>query len=143
MVKKAGYMLKSPKSAVEISFGVVPNGPKAVKIATKTETLGAIYIREYPPVTDNEIVPEKSAMQEWLAGFESTVRLENMKTGTWFAFYEAGIVPVSRIPSGEMHNTFAEKKTTPSLVDKARHRTFQFAQESNYNFGLWVWVLVQ
>jgi hypothetical protein len=143
IVQKAGYKLKSPKSAVEITFDVKPDGPKAVKVTTKAVALRAIYIREYAQVSDNEIVPEKSAIQEWLVGFESTVRLENMRTGSWYAFREAYIVPVSRKPSGEAPNTNAEKKATPTLVDKARRRTFQFAQESNYNFGPWVWVLVQ
>ena len=143
IVTKAGYLLKSPKSAVEITFYVRPDGPKAVKITTKAVAKQAIYIREYGQAGDNNVVPDKASLQEWLVGFESTVRMENMRTGSWYAFREAYIVPVSRKPSGDTPNTNVEKKVTPTLVDKARRRTFQFAQESQYNFGPWVWVLVQ
>jgi hypothetical protein len=143
VVENSGYLLKAMKSPVSIAFNVTPDGPNAVKIVTKAVAKNAIYIREFGRASAKDVVPERSEIQEWLIGPESTARAENMISGAWYAFREATIVPIGRKPLSESPNTLSEKKASPTLVDKARRRTFLIGKESNYNFGGWVWVLVQ
>ena len=143
IVENAGYLLKSPKSAVELTFKVEPDGPGAVKIKTKAVDTGAVYIREFGKTSGKDVVPEKTDIEEWLISTDNAIRTENMESGSWYAFREASIVPVSKQPNAGAPETDAQKKATPSLVTKAHKRTFQAGGVSNYNFGPWVWVVVQ
>jgi hypothetical protein len=143
VVENAGYLYKRPKSPVENTFEAKPDGPNAVRVKTKAVAARAVYIREYGFAPGKDIVPEKADLQEPLVSTENDIRVENMRSATWYAFREAYIVPISRKPISATPITNVEKKATPTLTTKAKRRTFQAGQESNYNFGPWIWVLVQ
>lgn len=143
IVQNAGYLLKSPKSAVENTFMVQPDGPGAVKVKTKAVALRAVYIREFGKASAKDVVPLKADLEEWLISTENSIRVENMESGEWYAFREAYIIPVSRKTNNPAPETNVEKKVTPTLVTKAHLRTFKSSEDSNYNFGNWIWVVVQ
>jgi hypothetical protein len=142
IVQNAGYLLKSPKSAVENTFMVNADGPGAVKIKTKAVARGAVYIREFGKTAGKDVVPVKSDMEEWLISAENAIRVENMESGKWYAFREATIRPVSRKSGSAAPETNVEKKATPTLVTKANLRTFKSSEDTNYNFGQWIWVVI-
>jgi hypothetical protein len=143
IVQNAGYLLKSPKSAVENTFMVQPDGPGAVKVKTKAVAPSAVYIREFGKASGKDVVPLKADLQEWLISTENSIRVENMESGEWYAFREASILPISRKSNSGAPETNVEKKATPTLVTKAHLRTFKADEDSNYNFGNWIWVVVQ
>ncbi|MEI6853300.1 MAG: hypothetical protein WCL06_10670 [Bacteroidota bacterium] len=143
IVQNAGYLLKSPKSAVENTFMVQADGPGAVKVKTKSVAKRAVYIREGGKTSGKEVVPLKAELMPWFISTENDIRVENLESGAWYAFREAYIVPVSRKTNSPTPETNVEKKVTPTQVTKAHKRTFQAENDSNYNFGPWNWVVVQ
>ncbi len=139
---KAGYRLKDPKSAMQITFEVVPDGSGAVKIKTKAVAKHAVYIREYGKASAKNVEPLKANIEEWLISTENDVRLCDLDVGSWYAFREASVIPISRKSDSGTPTTNVEKSATPILVTKAHRRTFYAGGVPNYNFSGWIWVLI-
>jgi hypothetical protein len=82
-------------------------------------------------------------LAEWLISKENSIRVENMESVKWYAFREDAILTASRKTVSGTPESSVEKKTSPTLVTKAILRTFKAGEDSNYNFGQWIWVVIQ
>ncbi|MEI8203385.1 MAG: hypothetical protein WCH34_10265 [Bacteroidota bacterium] len=142
IVTKAGYKLKSPKGAMFNGFDVQPDGEGAVKIKTKAVAPRAIYIRQFGKASGKNVEPIKANLEELLISTENDIRVDELESGSWYAFREATVLPISRKAKSGTPTTNVGKNATLSLATKAHRRTYHGGGVSNYKFGGWIWVLV-
>ena len=103
----------------------------------------ATYIRKWGKVSAKGVIPLPAALEERLVSTENDIRLEDLETAGIYAFCEAYILPISRKSDSGTPTPAPEMKATPSKATKAHRRTFSAAKETNYDFGDWIWVVVQ
>jgi hypothetical protein len=142
IVQMSGYILKNPKGAMENTFEVQNDGSGAVKIKTKAIAPRTIYIRQYGKASAKSVAPLTSNLGELLISPENDIRVENLDSGSWYAFREATVLPISRKVESGTSLTKVEMKATPTLAAKAHRRTFNAGEESNYDFGDWIWRMI-
>ncbi len=143
IVKKAGYFLKSPKSASNKFFKAKALGGAEVWISTKAVTPGAGYIREYGLTTAKGIPP--TIMMQLLFSMESDLLLTGLKVGGIYAMREASILPIPRSSGGGSEPTNVEDPATRSAISKNRKRIYAAAdgeETSNYVWGDWIYFVV-
>ena len=147
LVKGANFRLKHVASPVGLTFTLTAIGGGAVDIDTKAPGDGAVYIRRYALVSGENIVPKKEDIRELEVSREGSTRTERMQVGEWYAFSEATIMPIPkpRPNSGNTNQapTQAEEKSTQTISSTTRRRIFIDSEESNYNYGPWLWILVR
>jgi len=141
IIKKAGYLVNSPKSAMENAFDAKPDGPNAIKITTKAVAQRAVYIREWAQVSGINVIPLPGQMKERLISTENDIRVEGLETAGVYAFREATILPISRKSDSGTPTPAPEMKATKSKATKAHRRTFSAQAETNYDFGPWIWAV--
>ncbi len=142
IVQKAGYKLKSPKSAMNKSFSAKSDGPGSILIRTKAIGPRAVYIREYAKTIAKNIVPHPDDIEDWIVSTENDVRLEGVDSMACYAIREACIQPIPRKPMSKPTTNVEEKATSPKIT-KGHRRTYQHQSISNYTFGPWIWVITQ
>jgi len=142
IVLKAGYLLKQPKSPVETSFTLTAEGGGIVDVDTKAPGKGAVYIRKYGITEGKNILPEAKNIKEYLISKEGSIRTEKLEIGAWYAFCEATIMPIHPTDNNAPAPTQAEEKSTKTIMSNKHRRTFINGDDSNYNFGPWLWILV-
>ncbi len=143
IILKAGYLYKSPKAAMENAFDAQPDGPNAIIVTTKAVAKSAVYIRMWAKVSAKGVIPTVNQIRELLISRENDIRLEDLESAGVYAFCEATILPISRKSDSGTPTPQPETKATPSKATKAHRRTYSGAVESNYEFGPWIWVVVQ
>jgi len=145
-IKMVNYKYKQPSAAVGISFSVTAVGGGAVEVDTKAPGTGAVYIRKYGKAEDENIVPKDAEIKEYLVSREGPIRIDKLEKKEWYAFCEATIMPIPRphVNSGNWAQapTQAEEKSTQALTTSTHRRTFINGDDSNYEFGPWIWIVV-
>jgi hypothetical protein len=140
VVLRCGFKVKKAKSPVNRQFKVSNAGPGAVDISTKSVAIHAGYVRQYGSTTAKDVPP--AVTQELLITLEVDVHINNLKSGTIYAFREAIVLPVKRTTAGSMHTTNTQKMATPTIATKAHKATFSEGAASHYVWSEWIYIVI-
>jgi hypothetical protein len=140
VVSGVGFKIK--KAAVKATkfFRVVSKIVGTVDISTKAVALKAGYIRQYGPTTAKGVPP--TTLSETVFSLESSVHINNLKSGTIYGFREAIILPVKKIPVNP-GTVIATGKTVKATAIFSGHKAiFTEGVATHYVWSEWVYVVV-
>lgn len=140
VVTRCNYKYKKPKAPTNRVFKATPLGAGAVEITTKAVGSRVSYIRQYG-ITPTKGVPP-TVFAELIISLEANIYINNLKSVTVYGFREATVLPVGRSTTKGTPITAVKKVATPTVSTKTHKATYTDNSE-HYNFGEWIYVVVQ
>jgi hypothetical protein len=140
VVIRCGYKVKKTAVPAPRHFKVTQKGIGAVEITTKAVGKSASYIRVYGTTPTKGVPP--TTIAEVLVSIEADIFVNNLKSGTIYAFREASILPTKRTTPNILTPSLAKKTATPTIATTTHKVTFGDGAE-HYSWSDWVYVIVQ
>ena len=139
VVIRCGFKVKKASVPAPRHFKVTPKGAGGVEIITKAVGKRASYIREYG-LTPTKGVPP-TVIAEILVSLEADIYVNNLKSGSIYAFREASVLPTKRSTPSVVVPSLAKKTATPTISTTSHKVTFSDGNE-HYTWSDWVYVIV-
>jgi hypothetical protein len=139
VVIRCGYKVKKASVPAPRHFKATPKGVGGVEITTKAVGKRASYIRQYGTTTAKGVAP--TTIAEVLVSLEADIYVNNLKSGTIYAFREASVLPTKRSTPIVVVPSLALKTATPTIATTSHKVTFSDGAE-HYTWSDWIYVIV-